>query len=78
MMGMLGAQVWTYWLVPPLFAAAVLLTIVTAVGYYRKVAVPFYVAEQQRRLQAMSSAEEPKPVERLPQSQPRDRMPLAA
>jgi hypothetical protein len=78
MMVMLGAQVWTYWLAPPLFAAAVMLTIATAVGYYRKVAVPFYLAEQQRRLDAITSAEESKPVGRLPQSEPGDRMPLAA
>ncbi len=78
MMAMFASEVWTYWLAPPLFAVAVMLVVATAVGYYRKVAVPSFLAEQ-RRLQLTASAEESKqPVERLQQSQAGDRMPLAA
>lgn len=79
MMAMFAAEVWTYWLAPPLFAVAVVLVVATAMGYYRKVAVPSFLAEQQRRLQLTAPADESKqPVERLQQSQAGDRMPLAA
>ncbi|MDP8974973.1 MAG: hypothetical protein M3N28_01105 [Actinomycetota bacterium] len=78
-MSMFAAEVWTYWLAPPLFAAAVMLVVATAVGYYRKVAVPYFLAEQQRRLQLTASADESKqPVERLLESQSGEQMPLAA
>ena len=52
---MFAAQVWTYWMAPPLLAAALMLLIATLVGYYRKVALPRYLADQQRQLEAMSS-----------------------
>ena len=44
---------WSYWLAPPLLAAAVVLAAAFAVGYYRKVLVPWYewaVHERQQRL----------------------------
>ena len=52
---MFAAQVWTYWMAPPLLAMAVILVIATLVGYYRKVVLPQYLAAQHRLLEAMSS-----------------------
>ena len=74
----LAAQVWTYWFAPPLMATTLLFLLATAVGYYRKVAVPRFVAEQHRRLQASRSLEREQPVRRLKQSPAGDSMPLAA
>ena len=78
---MLGAEVWTYWLAPPLLVASLLLTVATAVGYYTKVAVPAYRAEQHRRLEMMRAAGESGPeAGRLAESTTNtsQRMPLAA
>ncbi len=84
----IAAQVWTYWLAPPVLATALMMVILTAVGYYRKVALPSYLAEQQRQLEAMaqsrqlqatSAAERSKQQGRhLAQPDPDDRMRLAA
>ena len=52
---MFAAQVWTYWMAPPLLALALIFLIATLVGYYQKVALPQYLAAQQRQLEAMSS-----------------------
>ena len=49
------AQVWTYWMAPPLLAVALALLVATSVGYYRKVTVPRYMSDQQRRLEVMTS-----------------------
>ena len=51
---MFAAQVWTYWMAPPLLAVALIFLIATLVGYHRKVALPQYLADQQRQLEAMS------------------------
>ena len=80
---MLAAQVWTYWLAPPLLATAVMMVILTAVGYYRKVAVPSFLSEQHRQLEAMAQrrqlqANSPAQQSEQPQSPPSDRMRLAA
>ncbi len=64
---MFAAEVWTYWLAPPLLATALTLLIVTLVGYYRKVAVPEYLAEQQRQIEAMRTRHQLKPA---PSAQP--------
>ncbi len=78
-MVMLGAEVWTYWLAPPLLATALMLVVLTTVGYYRRVALPSYLAEQQRRLQAISSAREGEQrVPHLPKAAPNDGRALAA
>ncbi len=76
-----AAQVWTYWLAPPLLAAAVMLLVATAIGYYRKVALPAYLAEQQRRFEATRSAQKSTPAQLLPgrtELRATDQMPLAA
>ncbi len=41
-MGVLAAEVWTYWIAVPLFAMAVLAVIGTAIGYVVKVQAPKY------------------------------------
>ncbi len=76
-MVMLAAQVWTYWFAPPLLATTLALVVATAVGYYRKVAVPRYLADQQRRLEQVRSARLEQPAQ-LPTETPPERMPLAA
>ena len=82
-MVMLAAEVWTYWLAPPLLAAAVMMVILTAVAYYRKVAVPSFLAEQHRQLEARTQrrqlqAKSPAQESEQAQSPPSDRMRLAA
>lgn len=42
------AKPWTYWMAPPILAAAFLLIIGMAVGYYRKIAVPGFHWEMYR------------------------------
>ncbi len=44
---------WSYWLAPPLLAAAVVLALALAVGYYREVLAPWYewaIHDRQQRL----------------------------
>jgi hypothetical protein len=40
MTAVVAAHVWTYWLAPPLFAAAVLLDITIAVLYFKRFVLP--------------------------------------
>ena len=75
---MLAAQVWTYWFAPPLLVTALALLAATGAGYYRKVAVPRYLAEQQRMLELHGSGGAEQPVRRLAASGHADRVPLAA
>lgn len=87
-MVMIAAQVWTYWLAPPLLATALMMVILTGIGYYRKVALPSYLAEQQRQLEAMAqrrqlqvgslAQQSEQQRRRLTQPSPGDRMRLAA
>lgn len=42
-----AAPPWTYWMAPVLFVSTLLLAVATAVGYYRKVAVPAHLMRQQ-------------------------------
>ncbi len=89
---MFAAQVWTYWFAPLLLTIAVLTAMATAAGYYRKVALPQYLLEQQRMLEQRQRRLEhrrrrgitpstggPERAEgALPQSAPRDRRSVAA
>ena len=87
-MVVLAAEVWTYWLAPPLLATALMMVILAAIGYYRQVALPSYLAEQQRQLDAMAQAHQlqakrparqsEQAVRHLPQSRSSDRVRLAA
>ncbi len=61
---MFAAQVWTYWFAPLLLATAVAMVIATGVGYYRKVAVPQFMLEQQRLLDQYRRLEERRRLER--------------
>jgi hypothetical protein len=45
MIVLLAAHVWTYWMAPPLFAAAVLLDLTIAVLYFKRFVLPRLVVK---------------------------------
>ncbi|CAN5769751.1 hypothetical protein BH24ACT3_BH24ACT3_00960 [soil metagenome] len=46
-MSVLAAVVWHYWIAVPLVAGAVLLVVMTAVGFLKKVVAPRYPTRRQ-------------------------------
>ncbi len=77
-MVVLAAEVWTYWMAPPLLAAALALAVAAAVGYYRKVVVPQFLLEQQRHMKSALPSSPRKSEQPLRPPASGDRMPLAA
>jgi hypothetical protein len=61
-----AAKPWTYWFAPTFLVIAVVLVVALAVGYYRRVAVPAFLARVAREQAELASRRGEATVHQLP------------